>query len=64
VGAALLAGVGAGVFADYQEAAHQPETNPIATLPSPELTVLYDRRYQQFSALYPALREIFGDGQR
>jgi xylulokinase len=63
VGAALLAGIGVGVFADYEDAAHQPETKPIVTLPSPELTDLYDRRYQQFSALYPALRSIFGAGQ-
>lgn len=58
MGAALLAGVGAGLWPDIRLAAGQVRTNPQVTRPGPaadEYPALRDR----FRALYPALRGEF-----
>jgi xylulokinase len=56
-GAALLAGIGAGIFKDAQEAVArtvQPVQTP--TLPRPEAVERYASAYHRFCALYPALK--------
>ena len=56
-GAALLAGIGAGIFKDAREAVDrtvQPGQAP--TLPRPEAVEHYAKAYQRFCALYPALK--------
>ena len=57
-GAALLAGIGAGIFSDVQDAVArtlQPGLAP--TLPRPEMVERYASAYQRFCALYPALKK-------
>lgn len=56
-GAALLAGIGAGIFKDAQAAATrtvQPGQAP--TLPRPDVVQRYAEAYLRFCALYPALK--------
>ena len=56
-GAALLAGIGAGIFGDAQEAVTrtvQPGQAP--TQPRPEAVERYASAYLRFCALYPALK--------
>jgi xylulokinase len=59
LGAALLAGIGAGVFADAQQAVASVRAERHAFLPDPEAGRLYEQWYGQvYRRLYPALREI------
>ena len=58
-GAALMAGVGAGLFSDLREAADELVHIATAAEPDPERTKLYDEFYDVFRSLYPALRERF-----
>ncbi len=56
-GAALLAGIGAGIFKDAQAAVTrtvQPGQAP--TLPRPDMVQRYSEAYLRFCALYPALK--------
>jgi xylulokinase len=58
-GAALLAGLGVGIYrnlADALEQIHPPASELI--YPSPARAALYDRHYEQFIRLYPALKDI------
>lgn len=60
VGAALLAGVGAGIFPDVQSAvqdAVRHEDQPV--LPNPENAAFYSEAYIAFCQLYPALAGFF-----
>lgn len=63
-GAALLAGVGAGAWADVKQACRAviKETGRVA--PDPERVKLYDRHYAAFRNLYPALRPNFAEINR
>jgi xylulokinase len=56
-GAALLAGVGAGVFADVGEAVARCVRVAGVTEPDAERTRRYDAIYGAYAGLYPALRE-------
>jgi xylulokinase len=58
-GAALLAGVGAGVFASVEEAVAQTVHITERTVPIPENVQHYERLYPLYRALYPALRSTF-----
>lgn len=53
VGAALLAGIGAGVYPDFAGAAQTDYDAP--TVPDDKRAAFYDGRYAQFKALYPKL---------
>jgi xylulokinase len=56
-GAALLAGVAAGVFADVEEASARVRVRAEVTEPDPERARRYDEQYAIYAGLYPALRE-------
>lgn len=56
-GAAMLAGVGVGLYADAADAiAHTVRWRETVVAPDPANVEMYDRCYEQFRALYPALR--------
>ncbi len=57
-GAALLAGVGSGVFADVAEAVEACVRIRDTIEPRAEWTSIYDEGYARFRALYPAIREL------
>ncbi len=53
LGAAVLAGLAAGVFADAADAVHRTVTlDPRAYHPDPATTAVYAERYAQYRALY------------
>jgi xylulokinase len=56
-GAALLAGVASGVFADVEEATTRVRLLDSVTEPDPERARRYDELYGVFVSLYPALRD-------
>ncbi|MCD6507876.1 xylulokinase [Candidatus Poribacteria bacterium] len=58
-GAAILAGVGAGVYSSIEEATDKLIRVTSRTQPIPENVGIYDRYYQVYRALYPALKEQF-----
>jgi xylulokinase len=57
-GAALLAGVAAGVFRDVHEAVASCVRLNDAVEPDPQWSAAYDRGYRRFQLLYPALRPL------
>lgn len=59
VGAALLGGVGAGVYADIEEACARTVRYGPLTEPDLSRHAVYNELYAQFRALYPRLREDF-----
>lgn len=59
VGAALLAGVGVGVFRSLKEACEHAVQLDLSTEPIPANHRLYNERYQQFCQLYPLLQPVF-----
>ncbi len=60
VGPAVLAGVGAGVYADFAEVGERFGTYGDASTPDVQRQRLYDALYHQFVALYPALKSVTG----
>jgi xylulokinase len=59
LGAALLAGIGAGVFSDAEQAISSVGAERCTFIPRPDATRAYDRWYSQvYRRLYPTLREI------
>jgi xylulokinase len=59
LGAALLAGIGAGVFSDAEQAIASVRAEPHTFVPEPAASRDYDRWYSQvYLRLYPALREV------
>jgi xylulokinase len=59
-GAALLAGVGTGVFTSFQEACERSvRWHEEVVHPNRDLEALYTSRYQAFLTLYPALKAYF-----
>lgn len=59
-GAALVAGVGAGVFPSAEEACDATLRPAARTEPSQAGRKIYDDLYGVYRALYPALRPAFG----
>ncbi|MBR1418426.1 MAG: hypothetical protein IJ576_05640, partial [Synergistaceae bacterium] len=60
IGAALLAGVGVGVFKDVYEASSKVEKSVYREFkPNHDFDEIYDKRYGTYLSLYPALKEIF-----
>src|SRR5436305_14543648 len=57
-GAALLAGVSAGVFADVHEAVARCVRVTDVVEPDPTWAAAYDGGYDRFRSLYPALRPL------
>ena len=56
LGAAIWAGLGAGVFKDYQEAIGRMVHIERAVVPAAERRPVYDALYRQYVELYPAAR--------
>ena len=59
LGAAMLAGLGAGVFRDYRQAVRVCVADRDQFRPDPRLVPTYRRRYATFRSLYPPLKPIF-----
>ena len=58
-GGAMLAAVACGEYGSVEEAAGKLVKVTGRVLPDPELTARYETKYQQFSRIYPALKELF-----
>ncbi len=63
-GAALLAGVAAGIYSSVEEAAESTVRITHTTEPNKALTKLYDDYYQLFRSLYPALKDRFREAAK
>ena len=59
MGGAMLAMVACGAYSSVFEAVDALVSVAETVEPDPELTALYEKRYQQFKKLYPACRELF-----
>jgi xylulokinase len=57
-GAALLAGVGCGLYSSVAESAQEAIQIRESVVPNPSHLKLYDQQYQVYRALYPAVREL------
>lgn len=57
-GAAIVAGVGVGVFKDLGESIRLVKETQQED-PEPELMKIYDKRFRVFESLYPALKDVF-----
>jgi xylulokinase len=58
LGAALLAGVGAGIYASVEDSAEEAIQVKERMAPKPDQVAAYDRYYQVYRNLYPAVREF------
>lgn len=58
-GGALLSMVACGQFASVEDACQKLVQVQDTVQPGPTLTALYEERYQQFRAIYPACKELF-----
>jgi xylulokinase len=58
LGAAILAGIGTGVYKDEQDAYDQVYQSGRTFEPDPALTAQYAERYEIFRTLYPALKDV------
>ena len=58
LGAALLAGTAAGLYADLPAAVSQTVRAPRRIEPDPAAHAAYEARYQLYLEIYPALREL------
>ncbi len=61
-GAALLAGVGAGVFPSVETAAAKTVRLASSVEPRREMTAVYKKNHALFKSLYPALKDSFKKG--
>lgn len=59
LGAALIAGVGAGLYGDLAQACQEVVRYGPVTEPNPLRREGYDALFQRFTQLYPRLREDF-----
>ena len=58
-GGAMLAMVACGEYPDVQTIAEKFVKVTQVEKPDPDLTMLYEARYQQFKSIYPAVKELF-----
>ncbi|MGG5332715.1 xylulokinase [Enterococcus sp. AZ163] len=58
LGAALLAGVGTGVYTDFEEAVAKTVTYGRTHYPNPELADVYQAGYQKYLAIYEGLKDL------
>lgn len=59
LGAALLAGVGAGAYASVQQACEAVIRKSAAQQADPAMTAVYQRQHELYAALYPALKQSY-----
>ena len=57
-GAAVLAGIGAGIWRDIDDAADRLIRTAVAASPDPETVCVMNERYAAYCRLYPALRAL------
>ena len=62
-GGAMLAMVGCGQFESVQAAADALVSVASTVEPDPALTAAYEKRYQQFRKIYPAVKQLFPEIQ-
>lgn len=60
-GAALLAGVGAGIYQDLQDAARRTYRTGKTVEPRQETKAVYDRLFRDYQMLYQNLRSVYAD---
>jgi xylulokinase len=58
-GAAVLAGIGAGIWRDVDHASDSLIRTTVAACPDPESATLMNERYAAYRRLYPALRMLY-----
>lgn len=58
-GAALIAGVGVGIFKSFKEATEKLIKIDKRIKPNPENVEIYNKYYQEYKKLYPALKKAF-----
>ncbi len=58
-GGAILAAVACGAFVSVEDAARRLVKVTGREIPDPELVARYEKRYQAFRRIYPALRDVF-----
>jgi len=58
-GAALLAGVGAGVWSNVDDACAQTIATRDRVTPNKETSNVYESLYEQYKRLYPILKPVF-----
>jgi len=61
LGAAILAGVGTGIYRDFDNAIQTVYREISRFEPDPSLVPLYDRQYEVYKEIYPALVGIYDD---
>lgn len=59
MGGAMLAMVCCGEYASVREACEKLVKVSEVVTPEPELTAKYEKRYQAFRQIYPALKGVF-----
>ncbi len=59
MGGAMLAMVACGLYPTVEAACEKLVRTSETVMPDPELSALYETRYQQFRQLYPALKDLF-----
>ena len=59
LGAAMLAAVACGAFADVAEAAAKIVKVTETIEPEPDIAAKYEERYRQFTSIYPAVKPVF-----
>ena len=59
LGGAILAAVACGKFSSVQEAAHKLVRTIDTVKPDPEISARYEKKYDKFRMLYPALKTSF-----
>lgn len=59
LGAAILAGVGAGIYKSVQEGCDKTIKTDIITRPNPSTFEQYQKTYKIYKALYPQLKDIY-----
>ena len=59
VGAAMMGGIGAGIFKGYEEARNLAPIFDVITVPTPDRADQYETAYRRFLDLYPRLKSWF-----
>ena len=62
LGAALLAGVGVGLYRDFEEAVGRTVAIQRVYLPQKEHAAAYSKAYQTYLKMYPALKDLMKEG--
>lgn len=60
MGAALLAGIGIGIYRDFEDATSRVSRKICKIFePNPENAAVYEKRYQVYTGLYPRIRDLY-----